>query len=132
MGVTDRIRRQMQDAANDAVKDLAEDVLRAAQQDAPPSPPPGEDPHPEISLRERGYVEEVASPGDQASFEVGFRAPYAAKQHENMRLEHPRGGTSKYLERHVAAAAARMEGRMAASVRKAMAGRSVEGGPRSF
>lgn len=132
MGVTDGIRRDMRQAMNDAVEDLAHDVLRAAQADAPPSPPPGEDPHPEITLRERGYVERLPTLQEQAAYEIGFRAPYAAKVHEDFRLQHPRGGKPKYLERNVAAAAARMEGRIAASVRKVMAKRTSEGAPRQF
>jgi hypothetical protein len=117
MGITDEIRHAIGDAMHHAVDDLAHEILHAAQADAPPSPPPGEDPNPAVSLRESGYVE--ALPG--GGVEVGFRTPYAAKQHEDFRLEHPRGGTPKYLERHVTAAAAQLEGRIAIEVRKVMA-----------
>lgn len=126
MGVTSGIRRDMRRAMQDGVVDVAKDIMDAARADAPPSPPPGEDPAPQVALRERGYVE--ALPG--GGVEIGFRTPYAAKQHEDFRLKHPRGGVPKYLERHVLAAAVALENRIAVQVRKVMAERTVTGPPR--
>jgi hypothetical protein len=119
VGVTDRVRRELQDAANKAVEDLAEEVRRAAVVDAPPTDPT-DDPNPAVSLRDSSYVERVPGAQDQARFEVGFRTAYAAKQHEAQHYKHPRGGVPKFLERNVTAAAARMEGRVAAEVTKVM------------
>lgn len=113
MGVTSAIRRDIADAMQDAVEDVAREVLDHAVADAPPSPPAGEDPNEAVTLREAGYVERV--PG---GVEVGFRTVYAARQHEQLDLNHPRGGKPKFLESNVAAAAAQLEGRIAGEVRK--------------
>jgi hypothetical protein len=128
MGVTDGIRHQLATAFQDAVTELAQDILEQAIADAPPSPPPGEDPDEAVSLKAAGYLERLPGRG----VEIGFRTPYAAKQHENMRLQHPHGGKPKFLERHVAAAAAHMEGRIALQLRKAMATETRVAAPRSY
>lgn len=37
-------------------------------------------------------------PGEASTAEIGFSANYAADQHEQVHLSHPRGGQAKYLE----------------------------------
>lgn len=37
-------------------------------------------------------------PGEATHAKIGFDAPYAADQHEQVHLNHPRGGRAKYLE----------------------------------
>lgn len=44
---------------------------------------------------------------------VGYRAPYAVKQHEDLTLNHPNGGEAKFLERPVR----EMRAQMRATVR---------------
>lgn len=123
MGVTDRLRRDIAEALRSVERDLAQEVLDASVADAPPSPPPGEDPNEAISLREAGYVQPLPGGG----VEIGFRTAYAAKQHENFRLKHPRGGQAKFLERNVMAAARELEGRVAVEVNRAMRGHGRTG-----
>lgn len=112
-GVGDKIRRLLQDTADDQVRELARDVLRRSTQDAPPEPPPEEDPDPAVSLRSSGDIRRVR-PG---VYEISFDTPYAVKQHENLRLDHPRGGKPKFLERNVLAATRELPKRLAAGVR---------------
>lgn len=38
------------------------------------------------------------APDEASSAEIGFAANYAADQHEQVHLSHPRGGQAKYLE----------------------------------
>jgi len=47
------------------------------------------------TLRRSGTV--IDAPGEGAVY-VSFSTPYAVKQHEDLTLNHPRGGKAKYLE----------------------------------
>jgi hypothetical protein len=58
---------------------------------------PAVDPNPAVALAESGRIERH---GD--GLVIIFDTPYAAKQHEDQRLQHPRGGGPKYLEHAVA------------------------------
>ncbi len=49
---------------------------------------------------------------------VSYDTPYAARQHEQLRLRHDRGETSKYLERPLRAGARRTAETIAAEIRK--------------
>lgn len=51
----------------------------------------------EGTLRGAANVEVRALP-DGATLEVSFALPYAARQHEELGWEHPKGGEAKYLE----------------------------------
>lgn len=48
-------------------------------------------------LRSSGYYR-TSEKKDGISAEVGFNAPYALKQHEELHYNHPKGGQAKYLE----------------------------------
>ena len=48
------------------------------------------------ALRESAYVQDISS-RTTPEVEVGYRAPYAAVQHENLEFNHP-VGQAKYLE----------------------------------
>ena len=111
-GIGRKLADLFRDQADVAMRDLAEQVLIKAQADAPPSPIEG-DPDPSLSLRQNGRVEKVRS----GVYDIVFDAPYAAKQHENFRLEHPHGGKPKYLESNVQLAARDMEGTLKGAVR---------------
>lgn len=76
-----------------ALRAAAEQVLTLAKQYAPVGDPEL-DPNPSVSLAESGRIRP-----DGKGFIIEFTAPYAAKQHEDLRLKHPRGGGAKYLER---------------------------------
>jgi hypothetical protein len=114
----------MMSGAERAVWDLAHEVLERARRDAPPSPPPDEDPS-SASLREAGHVRRV--PG---GVEIVFDVPYAAKQHEDFRLDHPRGGGPKFLERNVLAAARELPRVIGGQIASNSAQRIASGGQR--
>lgn len=102
--LTKYLTREITAAMDTRVRLLAEQVLERAKADAPPSPPAGEDPDPAVSLRDSGHVRRVGA----GRYEIVFDAPYAAKQHESLRFEHPRGGKPKFLEAAVREAAAEL------------------------
>lgn len=55
---------------------------------------PAEDADPNVALAESGHIRP-----DGDGIVIVFDTPYAAKQHEDQHLRHPRGGGPKYLER---------------------------------
>lgn len=119
-----RLERAFMSAAERAVYDVAQEVLEQAKRDAPPTNPE-DDPDPNVNLRETGHVRRLR--GERVA--IVFDAPHAAKQHEDLRLEHPHGGGPKYLERNVLAAAAALRGRIAGEIR-ALTGEHVASGGR--
>jgi hypothetical protein len=122
--IADQLTRMLMSGAERAVYDLAHEVLERARRDAPPTPPPGEDPS-AASLRESGHVRRV-----KGGVEIVFDVPYAAKQHENMRLAHPHGGGPKFLERNVLAAARELPKAIAGQVRANTGEGMASGGSR--
>jgi hypothetical protein len=95
MGLADDIMRKVEAGAMDGLEAVAQEVLKAAQANVPVGDP-AYDPDPEVSLAASGHIER-----HENGFVVIFDTPYAAFQHENQRLDHPRGGGSKFLERAV-------------------------------
>lgn len=93
MGLADDLFSRSRRGAFDGLEDVAKRVLAAAQDNVPVGDP-AEDPDPGVSLRESGRIDRHGN-----GFIISFDAPYAAKQHEDLRLKHPRGGGPKYLER---------------------------------
>lgn len=50
-------------------------------------------------LQESGYLDVQSNAnGDLPTIQIGYTAPYALYIHENLELNHPNGGTAKYLE----------------------------------
>jgi hypothetical protein len=87
-----QLQATVQDAAREGVRRIAEEVLRLARDNAPKGDP-SVDPHPDIALEDTGKLVE-----DDDGIVIIFTAPYAAKQHEDVNLKHPRGGGAKYLQ----------------------------------
>jgi hypothetical protein len=89
----ERLRLRLEAAGADGLRQFAVAVLEEAKRNLPIGDP-AEDPNPAVALRAVGNI---TPDGD--GFVVSFDAPYAAKQHEDQRLSHPRGGGPKFLER---------------------------------
>lgn len=115
MGIGDHARQLAGDALQDGLRDFALLVLQEAKRNAPIGDP-DLDPDPGLALAESGRVRP-----DGVGFVVEFTAPYAAKQHENLHLKHPRGGGAKYLERAVTTLAPSIEHIVASKVDARMA-----------
>ena len=105
------IKTDAQNAALDALQDVAEQVLEQARRNTPVGDP-RLDPDPGRSLKRSGRIER-----DGNGFVVIFDGPYAAKQHEDLQLKHPRGGGPKFLERAVLQVVPSVEGVVASRVR---------------
>lgn len=111
MASTDDVKRAMLDGAEEAVRAIAEDLLGRSQLDAPI-----ETGH----LRGSG-ASEIDRRHDGVDARVSFSTPYAAKQHEELDYEHPRGGKAKYLEDNFKSMMPRYEPAIAANVRRRLA-----------
>jgi hypothetical protein len=66
-----------------------------------PAHDPIRDPDPAVNLAERVFVYYETGPAGQKIIKIVVDTEYAAKQHEAMWFDHPRGGGPKYLERAV-------------------------------
>lgn len=87
---------------------ITEDLLGNAQREAPVE---------EGTLRGSGQAHvEVTANGVHG--EVTFDTPYAARQHEEVTWNHPKGGNAKYLENPLKAMAPRYLAALAAAMRK--------------
>lgn len=117
MSIGEDLKRLMRRAGDDALRQAAEDIRAGAAANVPHGDP-SEDPDPAVALARAG---EVTAHGD--GFVISFSTPYAAKQHEDMRLRHPRGGQAKFLENELKAAIPRLEGIIASEVEKVMTGK---------
>ena len=108
MSETDGIQRRRKAAARVALQFVGEDLLGRAQREAPVD---------EGTLRGSGSVE-VTERGDRLSVEVSFSTPYAARQHEEVTWQHPKGGKSKYLEDPLKEMSERYIATLAAAMKK--------------
>lgn len=81
--LAEKIVRQ---AAMQALHDGAEHILTEAIDETPIDTG---------ALRRSGAVTDAPNEG---AVYVSFNTPYAVKQHEDLTLNHPRGGKAKYLE----------------------------------
>lgn len=88
MRESDEIRNRMMDAAVDWAQRVGDDLHGRAVPLAPILT---------SHLRGSGHVEVEESLG-RVDVTVSFDTPYAAKQHEELDYNHPRGGQAKYLE----------------------------------
>jgi hypothetical protein len=110
MDLADVVARRVEAELDDALEEIGEDLLGRAQRDAPIE---------EGTLRASGDVRVVTGRGAGVAV-VSFNTPYAAKQHEELEYEHPRGGRAKYLEANLKAMAPAYRARIAAAFRKAL------------
>lgn len=89
--ISDDIRRRVDDELRRTLRLEAEDILARSQRDAPIE---------EGTLRGSGEIE-IRETSFGAEAVISFNTPYAAKQHEELEYDHPRGGKPKYLEDNV-------------------------------
>lgn len=82
--------RALLNAMDDGLVLAARAVLELAQRLAPIG---GSEDDDRGQLRQSGHLEP-----EGVGVKVIFDVPYAAKQHEDLRLRHPHGGGPKYLE----------------------------------
>lgn len=110
------LKAALRDGAEDGLMDLGRGVLRDAQRLVPKGDP-NLDPDPSVSLASSGIVVPV-----NGGVVVDFQTDYAAKQHEDLRLRHPRGGTARFLELAVAQNTGALERVVGQAVRVELAG----------
>lgn len=113
--MSSELENRAHDATEDGLLQVALAVLDQAKRNLPVGDP-DVDPAPMVALSESGTV---IPDGD--GYIVAFTAPYAAKQHEDQRLKHPRGGGPKYLERALLEVLPGVEGVVASAVHARMA-----------
>jgi hypothetical protein len=95
VSTADDIARMVLAGADEGLLLAAKAVLEEAQRNIPVGDP-DIDPDPSVTLKDSGHVEIVENPlGTQVR--VSFDTPYAARVHENLRMQHPRGGGAHYL-----------------------------------
>jgi hypothetical protein len=110
--LAERLIALMTDSAEEALLELGKELKMRTIADLPVGDP-AEDPNPAYSLRDHVEVRQYGR-----FVSVSVEGAYAAKQHEAIHFEHPRGGHAKYLERNAIAVAAEMEGRIAGVVQR--------------
>jgi len=108
--MSSELQRETEHGTIEAVEEFANRVLDLAQANVPVGDP-RVDPDPAVSLRRSGHIRR-----DGDGFIIVFDTPYAAKVHEDQRLNHPRGGTAKYLEHAVQALSPMFEDMVASRV----------------
>lgn len=114
--LADVLKAAMRDGAQDGMERLAREVLEDANSRIPKGAP-RLDPDPNVTLAKAGTVVAVDD-----GVVIDFTAAYAAKQHEDLRLRHPRGGDARYLEIAVATNTDAMQRAVGQAVRITMAG----------
>jgi hypothetical protein len=114
MALADDIARLLESGGEEGLLAAGHAVLEEAKRNLPIGDP-DQDPDAHVTLAESGHVEVVPNQFG-TTVRVSFDAPYAAKQHEDLRLKHPRGGGPKYLEHAVTAVAGKIPGLVAARV----------------
>lgn len=89
---------------------IANDVLLEAKRQVPV----------DKGMLRRSGVKLVGWIGDRIVANISFNTPYAAVQHEDRTLRHPRGGKAKYLEDPLRAFAPQMKSRLEQAYRRAI------------
>lgn len=115
---------QAEEAGGDVLEALGQLLKQMTIADIPRGDP-AVDPDPSYSLRD--HVE-VRRYGNTVS--VAVEGPYAVRLHENMQLEHPRGGNAKFLERNATALVRQLEERLAGELARTFASGRRRGGGR--
>lgn len=116
MSVGDRAERALRDGAQDGLERAARLVLESAKRKIGVGDP-SKDPDPAVALAESGRVEDDGHGG----IIVSFNTVYAAKQHEDQHMRHPRGGGAKYLEHALTELAPTFEGIVGSQVEARLA-----------
>lgn len=114
--LAEALKDALRAGATKGVQDLAREVLKDAQGRVPKGDPQL-DPDPSVDLAKSGVVVVVDD-----GVVIDFQTPYAAKQHEDLRLRHPRGGNARFLEIAVAQNTSALERAVGQAVRIEMAG----------
>jgi hypothetical protein len=104
-------KRRFRAAAEAAVRAVGEDLLGEAQRRAPVE---------EGTLRASGDLEVKHLPGNLIVAEVSFNEVYAARQHEELGYEHPKGGQARYLQSVIQERGARYAGIFAKALERAL------------
>lgn len=110
MAELDDVKRRVQAAALRGLTRAGEDLLGRAQREAPVA---------EGTLRASGELDVDVTPNG-ATATVSFNEVYAARQHEELDWEHPKGGGAKYLEGPLREQQARYERAIALEVERAL------------
>lgn len=100
--------RVLLDGLDEGVLLAAKTVLELAKRNAPIGGPEDEN---RGALRESGHLER-----DGTLVQIVFDVPYAAKQHEDLRLRHPHGGGPKFLESALKTLAPKLEQAVAGQI----------------
>lgn len=119
MTLSDDIERAVAEGAHRGLAEAAYAVARQTRDNLPVGDPK-KDPDPLVAMKDHIEVDFDAD-GDVA--QVSVNTAYAAKQHEDLRLKHPRGGLAKFLERALLQEIPKLEGIIAGEVRKQMTGK---------
>lgn len=118
MSLGDDIARSVREGADEGLAKAAHTIARQTRDNLPVGDP-AKDPDPAVAMKDHIEVDFDAD-GDVA--QVSVNTAYAAKQHEDFRLKHPRGGGPKFLERALLEEMPHLEGIIAGEVRKQMTG----------
>lgn len=108
---------QAEEAGDDVLNVLGQMLKQMVIADIPKGDP-RVDPDPSYSLAD--HVE-VRRYGNTVS--VAVEGPYAVRLHEDMQMEHPRGGGAKYLERNATALVRVLEERLAGELARTFQGK---------
>lgn len=106
------VRQISRKATEDGLGKVATLILAEAIKNLPVGDPE-DDPDPAVNLRNLGHIEHV-----HGVYHIYFEGPYAAKQHERLDYNHPRGGQAKYLEHALQTVARVAPGVVAATIRE--------------
>lgn len=110
------LKAALRDGAQDGLLELGRDVLNDAQRLVPKGDPTT-DPDPSVSLADSGIVVPV-----NGGVVIDFQTEYSAKQHEDLRLKHPRGGSARFLEIAVVGRAGALDRVVGNAIRVELAG----------
>ena len=124
MTLADDLARAVEEAGEAGLRLAAEAVLAESNRNAPKGDPKL-DPDPGTSLEESGRVERTPT-----GYRVIYDADYAAYQHENLHIRHPRGGGPKFLERAVLTLAPQVDRFVATAVQAQIDRRAGKRGQR--
>lgn len=125
MSIADELIGRLTGGSMDGLEAAAHQVLEEAKRNVPVGDP-AVDPDPNVSLADSGHVEREGN-----GFIVSFDAAYAAKQHEDLHLKHPRGGGPKYLERALTGVMPSLERIIASRVEARLSGGLLSSATRS-
>lgn len=126
MSLADELMASVIGASDESLKAAAHQIAANAIRNMPVGDP-DEDPDPSVAMRENTRVERAVRHGERGDQHVeGWRVvidtPYAAKQELDMRLKHPRGGGSRFLQRALQQMVPTLDDKIARKVAEEMFG----------